>query len=631
MSQHKQTTRTSRRQVSDSSTTGTHDAAPVQYQHGLSLLGPQRAALAAQIGQVRDNQLLQHLFAAVGQETLSSEGTVVQRQPSPQLPDDAAQRWSSAGGDELIAAVKADVAGWKVYRQAPFASADMPGAGASAAIGKFLNDIAADAELAAWAKSYASTQIGSADLAYLGELMSMNEQFSPEVGRIFNVSRREPGHSYVLTSHAAVGLLAGAAQSVIPAVEIRYKNNFGMNWSHTLHVPGINFTLGLGTPAPPVDVEYDAENPNKIQPTFEPSLEVSPGVEVGPLQIDVEGQSEARPINYHGISDLSGMVEIMSGPSADVQFNPAVGGSFATGAGFRFSGQRSVPLLFDNFTVSFSPTNKLVSQASFSLVGMGLGYALPGETRIGQASEYEPQIVPDQRQWALTIYYPTGEALIPDTAINQLVAFSRQIQDEMQQFKIVEDRDYLQQRGVGLDQALAMNASVVGYASRSGGGAGGESNRIGSNEQLALDRAQAIVPLLQKLSLFDGSWPGSISISAAGRGAGTMGKSYEGEATPFLQDPAAEQTYRLEKEKVNASFDQEVKSAMEYPEPMRSEKLASIEAARKRELAFVDQTYGPRSDVAEARRVEITVTWNGSRVAHELPSVPAAGGQPKPA
>lgn len=563
---------------------------------------------------------------AVDRVTHSGTGGL-QRQPapaeptrsSPDMPEDKDARWTEAGGDTLIAAVEGDLAQWATWRRSPMSYKDMPGSSATAAINAFLHNRPAGIPLEPWMKFHASSKLGSQNLAYLREMASLCFGFASDVGLIFNVSRADPAHEYTIKSHNAVGLAEGAIQSFAPTLEMTYRNALGMTWARNFTVPGLNFSLGLSKEVSPVDVEINPEKPNVIQPSVEQGVELTKKgvVSVEPLQIDIEGEAKAKPSAYCGPEDLGGIVTVMTGPAAEMQLGN--GAKVQTGSAVRFSGG-PLPLDFENFGVRASWTNKVAPKVKFSMIGIGLGAAIGGETRVGAAPEYEQPVVRDVRQWSETIFYETGEYIPPDSTPDKLVALKRQVLDALSQLRIEEDAAILSEKGIDLGRALELQVQILGWASRAWEGAPTQGQRKAENQALATERAMLMKRLVE--SLFQG-YPGNMTIAALGRGAGTLGPTEGNEAPEMITDPEAQKVYEDRKAETNRTAEEKKKEAMRETDPAaRARLLASIERDRQQELRMWEHLYGPRSNLPQARRVEIRIVWAGHRVAHELPAIP---------
>lgn len=573
----------------------------------------------------------------------SAQRHLLQRQDAPAAPAPAANqqtssdidaerlaKWEQLGGPAMIAAVNADCSSWAQFRRAPTSFRTAPGDTASAAMKTFLSQWPQnDAPLMQWMKFHAGSQVASTNLSYLQEMASLLIGFNPDVGRIFNVARKDVKHEYVVKTHDATTLGEVLVQTFAPAMDMTYKNDLGINWQRKFTVPGVNFALGLSFDPLPGDVEIDPTKPIPVQPSLEKDVPVSPGVSVGRLQIEVDGEVKGRGNVFYGSDDLEGGVQVVSGPAAE--FNILDGGNKISAGGAVGFIAPPVPIWFDQWQISTkvsgvnTPARKVAPKGKFQVVGMGGGLAIGSQATYNPPPEYEPQIIGDYRQWMRQWYYETGE-WVPAAAdgfaaiADELVKMKRAILDLFKQLKIEEDKAYLESKGVTQEQAMAITVQIIGHASRSWQGARSDAQRVRENEALAQRRADTAKPIVE--SLFS-EFPGPVAVTAAGGGPSTPGMSYGNEPIPDLKEGAADATLEYEKEKANQQFDERKQAALLEQDPATRRRLVDqIERERRAELGRLERRFGSQSNEQFSRRTDIIVTWNGKRVAHELPGVP---------
>jgi hypothetical protein len=588
---------------------------------GADLGVPGAASLAVGVDQARlDPRLIASLQRSAGNNAVSR--LITQRQERQHRPvvqrdlsDAQKKAWEDQNGPAHVAALKAVATTWSEWRSHPDSWDSIPDPGKAPSDLAELLRTSADPELS----KYAAEQLGSQAVKYLSEMTGFANKTRLLVGMVPGIAYVPPDHKYVLKQK---GTEESTLNSIpfVPIAEytVEYTNAYGWNWKKQLTGGQMQWKVGVSIERP-MGGKVGAKGA---------------GLLPMPARIDVNSKATAESVGYWGYKDLAGFVKVANGPS--VSFPVIAGSGFKAVSGGIISFEGSGPpgaLDFMNLQSDISVDVDLASSpiedypgspkdipkqgkefitpkigVTLNLLDAGGGVMVGGAQEVA-IPELAPQAVPAEKIWRYIISgFETGspDLPIPEGEIHPIIEMIKADVKEKQ--KSVESiKPYLIEAGV--DEEFKLNFFSEGFASRKWAGAVDDADRQAKNMALSTERAQNVTSTLRN------SFGDEHTYDFAGRGAAVWLPSPGSMGAPSPNPSASERMGEVVPEQSKEEIDSKVRrreeelrqSAGEFTEEQIQRMLEEFRKG-------LEQQNLPSSDVAFARRVNITVVWRGHSI-----------------
>ena len=499
------------------------------------------------------------------------------------LTEDQKKSWERLDGPKFIQALKTSVEEWKKFRQSPDAYEKIPRAGR--APGQ-LADLLATGEKAY--AQYAAEQLGHDAVKYLGEMAGFMPECRSLIGAVPGVAWVDPAHKYVLKSDSGGGgfVLNKIPMLPVGAYTVEYTNAYGWKWTKNLTGTQAQWKVGIG---------YERGKGAK-----------GSGLIPMPATVSINSEATATSVGYWGYKDVAGVVSTANGPSVKGTYR-GWGVKTPTGGVITIHGTGGGPpgsLTFMNLAhkIDIKPTGptrpkdlKKDVEVSLSLVDAG-GGALVGGDQTVAIPAMEPKPVPEHKEWHYVLSgFETGDPNVPIPAGEVHPIMNLIKSDIADKQKNVESiKPMLKEAGI--EQEFKLAFSCEGYASRRWAGAGTDAGRQMKNLELSKRRAENVVA-----SLGD-TFGTQHAYRAEGKGgAFVLTGGRFGEAVAEMDPTTVEAKVKEREEQIRS------RNRGEFTDDQIEQMVRSY-----REGLMSSQ--GKKSDVPIARRVNITVVWDGYNI-----------------
>lgn len=495
--------------------------------------------------------------------------------------DELKEQWANLGGDKLMAAVRSNVAAWKLFRATPSSSASMPGKGLAELFTDFRTS-----DMTPALREYASRQLGPENLALLTELISLlGKAYGAE--SVFNVEHKKINHKYEISfSPTTLGTTA----------RMMYTNDLPTPWKWgpvSMQLYGLSIALD---PLSKKKVNLDTL-------TIDGHMKSKPG----------------EPQTYWGWKDFAGLVKVMGMPSGGID-TPIGGASAAAGVGVTFTNGELGDISFDNVGFSTSHDVELLKSKKLSvhvkLVEGGTGKVSVSDAcdvKTAAISTKAPLVDATKTFQVRITMFENGSAMLPTSGPGELQSMLEMIRRFVNN-ELVEPRhaEALKQQGIDPVDAFRPMIEVQGWASMRWVDAKSDSERDAKNQQLSEERARNAAEALMRVW---GPWtPAGLDIK--GMGSGISGSSAGSSGAEAANDARAElkalQAKLAEKRKALKAAE-EAKDAVTIGKLREEIDALQRSADNLADLVSPTGSKNPSND-EWIRQALIRITWKGKLV-----------------
>lgn len=564
--------------------------------------GPLSRSLLDQLQRTVGNQAAARLLSGTGRQArpvpIAQQGPVVQRD----LTEDQKKSWAEHDGPKIIQGLKVATDKWKAFRQSPDSYDNIPKAGQAPSQ---LAELLQTGERAY--AQYAAEQLGPEAVKQLGEMAGFMPECRLLVGVVPGVAWVDPAHKYILKS-APDGV--GSVLNKVPMIPvgsytIEYSNAYGWTWTKELTGSQAQWKVGLS---------YERGRGPGGGGTGDSGEGRKGGENIGrglipmPATISINSQATGTSVAYWGYKDVAGLIQTANGPSVKGTYRgfgvkTATGGIITIrGSGGRPPGELTFMNIAHEVSLEPKPTGPLRpsdlksdAAVSLTLVDTGVGVLVGGGQTVS-IPVLKPRPVPEHKEWNYVLAgFETGDPNLPIPP-GEIHPIMNLIKSDLADKQKNVDSIKPMLKEAGIEQDFNLFFTCEGFASRRWAGVHRDADRQQRNLDLSRQRAENVAAALGDTfgpkHQYSGVGKGGAILMAGGR---------FGEAVAEADPAVVEAKVKEREERIRS------RNRNDFTE----EQIGQMVKEYRESLLRVNS---PDSDVAMARRVNITVTWDGYNI-----------------